>query len=393
MCGDAMTKVARLGFAWVFISLIALFCCHSLRHLWPSIGRKLSCQLLKERLADELLWKEKFVDLNGGMARLVGRRMCNLRMLYADGSIGYQYSGRHASDGNFVGSVARLANYVNAYGVPFLYVQAPAKFPLRGNMMPTGWEFENPNIRATCVVGELDRLGVGTLDLVGTFASTEEDVETNFFRTDHHWRIHAAFNATKLLADRLADLLNAPALRDAAPLMEENWERRMADDGFLGSHGRRTGRFFAGVDDFAYYVPRFKTDIVRTIDGKRPVRGAFVNTLLDLHFLSGKSIHKRNAYVIYGRDAGRVSIQNENAMAAVRVMIVKDSFANPVVAFLSTVCREVIVVDPRKLGSMSGVVDIVADCRPDVVVELVNPGTIGNPKYMCNLATQPSIPK
>ena len=64
-------------------------------------------------------------------------------------------------------------------------------------------------------------------------------------------------------------------------------------------------------------------------------------------------------------------------------MIVKDSFANPVAAFLATVCREVIVVDPRMLGSLSDVIDIVAACRPDVVVELVNPSAIGNHKFMC----------
>ena len=393
MRDSRMTKVSRLGFAWAFISLIAIFCCHSLRQLWSGAENHPSRQSLKERLVGKLLWKERFVDLNGGMTRLAGRRMCNSRMLYSDGSLGYQYSARHASNEDFVESVAWLAKRVNAYGIPFLYVQAPAKFPLRGDMMPTGWEFENPNIRATCVVGDLDRLGVGTLNLVGTFASTEEDVEKNFFRTDHHWRIHAAFGATRLLADRLADLLNVPALRDAAPLKEGNWERRMADDCFLGAHGRRTGRFFAGVDDFAYLVPRFDTDFVRTVDGEQAVRGAFASTLLDLHLLSVRSMYKRNAYAVYGRDARRVSIQNKNAMTAVRVMIVKDSFANPVAAFLATVCREVIVVDPRKLGSLLDVIDIVAACRPDVVVELVNPGSTRNAKFTCNPATQPLIPQ
>ena len=118
-----------------------------------------------------------------------------------------------------------------------------------------------------------------------------------------------------------------------------------------------------------------------------------MNTLLDLHVLSVRSMHKRNAYAIYGRDAGRVTIQNKNAMTTIRVMIVKDSFANPVAAFLATVCREVIVVDPRKLGSLSDVIDIAAACRPDVVVELVNPGSTRNAKFMCNPATQPLIPQ
>ena len=140
-----MTRVSRLGFAWAFISLIAIFCCHSLRQLWSGVGNHPSRQSLKERLVRKLLWKERFVDLNGGMVRLAGRRVCNSRMLYSDGSLGYQYSARHDSDGDFVKSVAWLAKRVNAHGIPFLYVQAPAKFPLRGNMMPTGWQFENPN--------------------------------------------------------------------------------------------------------------------------------------------------------------------------------------------------------------------------------------------------------
>ena len=99
-----MTRVSRLGFAWAFISLIAIFCCHSLRQLWSGVGNHPSRQSLKERLVRKLLWKERFVDLNGGMVRLAGRRVCNSRMLYSDGSLGYQYSARHDSDGDFVKS-------------------------------------------------------------------------------------------------------------------------------------------------------------------------------------------------------------------------------------------------------------------------------------------------
>ena len=92
---------------------------------------------------------------------------------------------------------------------------------------------------------------------------------------------------------------------------------------------------------------------------------------------------RRNRYVDrYGLYTGfDEDIQvHANALAPVRkrLMLVKDSFGNPVSAFLATVFRSVIQVDPRKLPEGVTVMDVVEKHRPDVVVELFNPGFVAS---------------
>ena len=60
---------------------------------------------------------------------------------------------------------------------------------------------------------------------------------------------------------------------------------------------------------------------------------------------------------------------------------VKDSYANPVVDFMSTVCREVVKVDPRRCESREEILRLVEKHRPDAVVMLVNPVAMRNEKF------------
>ena len=67
----------------------------------------------------------------------------------------------------------------------------------------------------------------------------------------------------------------------------------------------------------------------------------------------------------------------------------KDSYANPVVDFLSTVCREVVKVDPRRCESREELLRIVEKHRPDAVVMLVHPVAMRNEKFVFAGAATP----
>ena len=295
--------------------------------------------------------------------------------------LGYKYTRDRSHIEPFVESTAAFSGLVRELGIPFLYVQAPCKLALERGQMPAGLVISNPNETALRVEAELSEHGVRTLDLVRVLVATWDDVEANFYRTDHHWRGRAAFKVAGIVARELADILDDPTLRDPPQLDIGNWTSRMKKRFFLGSHGRRTGRFFADVDDFEYFVPKFETDIRRYELGKLQARGTFAKSVLDMSFLS-RALHVRNVYGVYGVDKREVVYVNEKARSRTKVLFVKDSFANPVVDFLSTVCRQVIKVDPRMCASRDAILGIVRKHRPDIVVMLVNPSAMGNDKYI-----------
>ena len=346
-----------------------------------SVGVGEAPAALRAKLPEQFPCKYWFVDLNGGACRVAGRRLCNDRMLCADGSLDAMCAADGPSVDRFVESTAGLADSIRQLGMPFLYVQAPCKRPLEGGLTPAGWPSFNINDEALRAVSELKGRGVRTLDLVRTLAGRRKDAATNFYHTDHHWRGRAAFKAAKLVSRELADVLGDDSLRSPPQLKVENWERRVEKGAFLGSHGRRTGRFFAGTDDFEYFVPKFKTNIWRYMYGKLYAYGEFEKSVLDMRFLS-RELHERNAYGVYGTDRNEVIYVNKRPRSQAKLLFVKDSYANPVVDFLSTVCREVVKVVPRRCESREELLRIVEKHRPDAVVMLVHPVAMRNEKFV-----------
>ena len=110
-----------------------------------------------------------------------------------------------------------------------------------------------------------------------------------------------------------------------------------------------------------------------------------VKSVLAVRHLS-KPIYLRNAFGTFGSDGNEELFVNGKARSRARVLIVKDSFANPVAGFLSTVCKEVVKVDPRGSPSPRGVLELVEKHRPDVVVMAVNPKATRDAKFLISPA-------
>jgi hypothetical protein len=276
--------------------------------------------------------------------------------------------------------MSRLAGHLNKRGIPFLFALAPCKMDESMELFPNGWTGWNYNRRARELLAFLEEHGVRLLDFSPRFAATVDDVTKSFFRTDHHWTIRSAFAATRSIVDELSVMLKNPSLADAVELSESNWEWRFVDGGFIGSHGRRTGILFSGLDDFEYAVPKFETDIEievrydkRGLDGI--VRGDFEHTEIRRKYL--RESYAENRYNLYVGTRKAVGIhRNNRARINSRLMLIKDSFGKPVACFLATLFCEIVEVDPRYLPKDVTLESLVDEYRPDVVVRVSNPSTL-----------------
>ena len=379
-----MARIVGSLFAMAFVSLVAIFSCHSFLQMKKSgvIGKRLGFMPLRERvkevLEERLLWKSRFVNLNGGVLRLAGRRICNGRMRYSNGMIGSMYGSKELDNAQQKASTDDLAAFARAMSecqIPFLFVLAPWKIDLAGELFPPGWDGANMNVQGGRVVENLAREGVRTLNLAPIFTETAADVSKSHFATDHHWRYRTALAAARLVANELAEMTSTPGLREHPHLKESSWKWKNMPHAFLGSDGRRTGHFFSGVDDFEYAVPKFATTITRTIPSKKfRVKGSFATAEIVKSRIDPKAPPSINRYSCYtGPDVDVQRHVNSRAPLSLKVMLIKDSFGNPVAAFWATVFKEVVQVDPRKLREGTSVLDLVDKYRPDAVVEIVNP--------------------
>lgn len=313
--------------------------------------------------------KNSLINLNGLFCRALGQRMDNNVIRLENGMLTYL---EYAQDVTPVTeNLIAFNTYLAQRDIPFLYVQAPYKLDLEGELLPAGmshWANRNGDE----FLSILDGAGVATYDLRPAFSATPELVEENFFRTDHHWTCDAALRAVRPILEQVDALL--PGELDLAWADPAQWEAHTYPDLFLGSQGKRVGIYYGGVDDMTYYTPRFETQMscMVEVNHQRLTAGTYEDAILQMEHLE-KDYFLLSPYCVnIGGDYPLVRHRNAGAPNGEKILLLKDSFSLPLQAYLSTLFQEVDVVDPRYFKACT-VAQYVNLSQPDVVVMMINP--------------------
>lgn len=327
-------------------------------------------------------WKNEFVNLYGLFARLTGQRLCNNTVRLNDGILA-EVNTEPQATGQVAYNLTNFNSYLSGQDIPFLYVMAPYKVDLDRQLQPYGTvNFFNGD--ADSFLAALEQSHVNTLDLRPALSQNAEMVEQNFFRTDHHWNFAGALRACPLILEQMDALLPEQTL-DTAYAAFDQWEGHTLEKWYLGSHGKRTGIYFGGVDDMTYYTPKFDTQLSRVvIHNEWFFRGDFVQANMDTKYFEEKDYFNDSPYCMYvGGDYPLVQHRNSDAPNQLKVLMIKDSFTLPLQCYFSTLFSEVDVLDPRYLGDfVESVAEYVSVSKPDIVVMMTNPvGGISNEAY------------
>ncbi|MBO7684452.1 MAG: hypothetical protein J6T51_06980, partial [Kiritimatiellae bacterium] len=158
------------------------------------------------------------------------------------------------------------------------------------------------------------------------------------------------------------------------------WTREVRPSCFLGSLGRRTGPLFAGLDDLEVLRPRFATRMSISVPSKGvDLAGTFEETNMrraeEAISSSGSFVTDAYSALYVGGIYPQVVHENPDAPLDVRVLLIGDSFARPVEAFLSVAVRRLDVIDPRRTRRDFRLSEYVLQVKPDVVVQMINPSS------------------
>jgi hypothetical protein len=333
-------------------------------------------QRIRKQCVSRFDRKHDFVDLNGLFCRLCGIRVCN-RIVRLDNGflipIAIGKGNPRAAAKNVIG----FSRFLKERKIPFLYVQAPCKMDMGKKMLPAACHhhaYEDADEFLSALVAAK----VDALDLRPFFAASVEDVERYFYRTDHHWNGDAIFEAFRLTAKRMADVLGVSEQTIHNEINPSSWHRRMRQNWFLGSSGRRTGRFFGGLDELIWYEPRFLTQqSYARLQENEWGKGDFSTAVVRRDYIDRRpDLFTQSAYDLYGGSRPLVCYRNGHAPVKKRLVVVGDSFSHPVWTLCSTVFAEIDVLDPR-LWQKSTVAEYVLQTKPDIVVQLVNSHVFG----------------
>ena len=329
-------------------------------------------------LSERLSYHFQLLDLNSLVMRVTGTKVVDKGdstvVVSEDNFLTEPYPYISDDDIDYItGEVEKLKKVSNDNGAEFLYVFAPRKsIDIKLPSIVDNYSYDNYKR----YIAALNEKNIEVFDLYQK--KCEEGISTQdmFFITDHHWKPEYGFWANSLICQELNQRYGFEY--DGKTTDINNYDVKVYQDWFLGSYGKKTGRYYTplGLDDFSLITPKFETSLIEEQPFKDLRReGDFPQTALDLSNIETKDIHNKGVYATYSGGDYRLQIfTNYLAPNNDRIIIVRDSFACAVTPFLALNAKELYITDVREndyyVGDKLNLEKYISEINPDYVIVL-----------------------
>lgn len=345
------------------------------RNYIRSIDDQYSGMLSTEKEKPLLQNKGTYINLNGLMARFLKQPSMNNCIRLRNGHLATPNTDflqkdtlQSISDG-----IASLYQAQASQGKHFLFVLAPSQIDPNQDLLPVGYT-DDANEAADYLINCLETSGIPCLDLRERMAQAGMDYSEAFFRTDHHWTPQTGFWAYTVILEKLEEIgavspIN-PYYTDAG-----SFDFVIQKSCLLGSAGKRTGMYYAGLDDFCIIKPQFDTyistfreDIDLLLEGRYE---EVCNQVFPESFYTDPDYYNTTAYDLYGwSDTNPIQRRNDSAPEKKQFLLIGDSFGNVPFSLLSLYVSKCDELDMRLFsGSFASYYET---CGPDTVILLIN---------------------
>jgi len=259
-----------------------------------------------------------------------------------------------------------------------IYVSAPPKCIVDYTEAPEGFEShtaENIDDFLSQISGKVDYIDCRVLLEERNFPKSEW-----FYRSDHHWRETAAFEAYIGIIEKLKkDYSWTDVDPDGRNTNKDNFNFELHEKYYVGSQTRGFNIHYVGYDDFYLISPKFETSMtyMRTpLTGGITKKGDYLTAVIDKTFLdtSDPVSVKYAAYIGGDRTHNRI-LNDDPTCSDKKVLIVEDSFSLPVDCFMSLNFKELNIMDIR-YGYPNVVSEMAQKCDADMVIVVYTPESL-----------------
>lgn len=334
---------------------------------------------------DSMDRSHRFIQLYGGVQRLLGRRVVNdvdggsTVYKLSDGTLTFVNPTPAENLAGHAEAFLALEDALGRSDIPLLYVQAPQKIGTEdAPTLPAGvTDYGNQN--ADGLLALLRQGGASVLDFRETLKADGGHWTSYFFATDHHWTPETALLCTQALVERLSEEYGMEL--DCERTASGSFSAQVYENIFLGSQGKRTGSWYAGIDDLTVLTPNYETDFSYCIPSTDTIRsGSFQESLLFPERLETGDLFQTNPYTAYsGGDYAFARMINHNDPDGPKLLLLRDSYSCTLAPFLALQCSELTTIDPRYYeGDLLACIE---DVAPDLVIALYTPGAAANDQF------------
>lgn len=211
---------------------------------------------------------------------------------------------------------------------------------------------------------EIGKTGANVIDLREIFKLyyNKEDFPI-YYKTDHHWTTEGAYLAYSQFAD----------LKGLAPF-DKNKYPEMKTENFLGTNYSKARKYGTVSESITWYDIPNQITIYKTDGSSEGVASSMYNS---------EKWKSRDKYGAFLNGNNGYSIINGNPEGK-NILIIKDSYANCFIPFLTANYNKIGIVDLR--ATMLNINEVIANENYDEVLILYNFQTFTNDTYLWKLA-------
>ncbi|TXC90953.1 hypothetical protein FS935_08580 [Metabacillus litoralis] len=277
-------------------------------------------------------------------------------------------------------SLNELGRDLQQRGTELYYFPMPAKvFEMAGllpSYVPKGKGKESTDF----LLSNLDHnviTGVNVSKKLNEQISFDE-MKSYYFKTDHHWNIKGAFFGYKMI---LNEISKSKPIKSTLNIDEEYDLVCVQGRELIGSWNRNLHMLVDASDDVpCYYQPKnfFLEDMeyyIGEILKKNKVE-------FKDYYASGlqKDIKKMEYHDTYANNYAELNIVNKTVENNVKALLIKDSYANPLVPHIASLFKETTIFDPR-YDKKRSTMDLLKKRKFDVVIILYNSNNLIGDMY------------
>lgn len=305
----------------------------------------------------------QLVDLNGAFCRMIGKSELNSVVRLDNGYLSRKFE--YVDEELYNEGAWRTKQFqdkLKERGIGYVWFTVPYNSDKYNPQMPLGVEdYGNDNLDR--LTEAMRRNGVNTVDLREELHEQGLETYDIFYKTDHHWSTKGGFWAYRQIVEYIEQ--NYDTQVDESVKNIENYDVITYKKWHLGSNGQRTGRYFAGIDDFDLIVPKFDSMLYL---GGTEYGGPMQEVMYDMEPLEKRDVTQRMTYDNVLRKAC-APWHNDGASSDLRVMVISDSMARSVMPFMALSFKDAFI-RMNWIGTDCVDTALIEEYNPDVVVSL-----------------------
>ena len=332
---------------------------------------------------DNFFNKLGFVETYGGLQKVLGKKLVDdpvyFRRVYkGENDMLYYIISKKDINKDAVKSITNLRENLD---VPVVFIMPPNKHSIASTNFPYG-VLDYSTTNSDDLYKKLVESGIMTLNLNEDYFKEKMDDTKSFYMTDTHWKNETAFWGYQKTFEFLKTQVSYKLSNDNKSTDLNNYSIQKYNDTFIGSMGKRVGKkYISKKDDYSLIIPAFETSYnYKKFDENYNMlsekRGSFEEVFVDKSVLEDKDEYKDKYTTMMGYGSPYGIITNPKVKDKSKIVIIKDSYAMPFSAYLSTNVNSIHMFDTRYENIRNTLHSTIKTINPDMVMFVCSPSSV-----------------